>query len=1124
MAPYLFFLIINLTTEISQPDFTLTFSPSLLQSSYTDRGFVFTLSDGEVALPPGAPALPAISVNIITTAKIQLTGIKTVAVEYETLPGAFELAPVPQPTILSQPTPKTIPKDQKIYQQNSPYPEPFSILTGRGFIRGKPIASLLVFPLQLIPEGNRLRLIKKMTLSFEQESLPVQEWAETGPVEYLIVTTRTMDTIFNRLSRWRQAMGFNTAIRSIEWIISSYPGRDEAEKLRNYLRYCAQDSGLKYLLLGGDVDLVPLRKAFAMACSAGLHPREDSLPCDLYYSCLDGNWDADGDGVFGEIEDSVDLYPDISIGRVPANSPEEARAFIEKLIAYESGINSDYQTRALFSAAILWDEPYTDEAIAKDQIARVLPARCFLIHKLYESQMMVTVDTACYLLNQGVGFFNHCGHGWYNALGLARGATIRPQDIDRLTNATRQGIGFSIGCWTTAFDLDAIAEHFLRNPHGGTVAFIGNSSYGWGSPGNPGFGYSDRFDARFFKELFSLPTPRIGDVLARTKLFFVPYSFEANVYRWHQFCLNLLGDPAMLVPTDTLAPLLVRKPSSITPGRNFLWLTVQDNSGPVGGAKVTVSQDSIILNRGKTTTAGILSLSITTTSNSAITITAQAHNHRPLNDSIPVLNKPIPALSDYILITPANETTLLMSPGETYNLILKIINPSTQPTPPVRCSISATTPLITFETYATSIPPLQPESETTITSFILHCSTVARNAQTVDCVLTFTDTSNSISSYPLTLQIGLPILQVTGYFTTFSPPDTVNLFLKLTNTGLATATQPTGTFFLPHPGNTKLRLITPGLIFPDIAPGETVWSLTPSKFTGPTPARLGVNITANGSLISDTLTIVSNLTGIYADFDSGLGAWTTGGENGSWRLSSRRSYSPPFALYAGNETGVYPNQASFWLLSPQFLLPHRAMLRFYRWFSVPIYGADGMYLVIITSNSEDTIDFIGAGGALGSEKMGLSSTWLEERFDLSAYPPGESVRLKFLFVSDNDGRTSEGFYLDDIQVATAESLFYQPPETFGFLRLFPNPCRNRTTIFYALNQTSSISITLFDVGGRMIKTFVHKEQPAGYYALSWDGTDKEGNVVPPGVYFLHLTIPTELRLPAKKITSKLVKR
>ncbi|NPV14376.1 T9SS type A sorting domain-containing protein [candidate division WOR-3 bacterium] len=1118
----LLLLYLSIDTSAQTITHTFTFSSSQLQSIVADNRTIFTLPDAEIATPPGAPALPVKPVNLLLPSNSRVTGIKAVSVEYETLPQKFDLATVPVPNILSLPA-KKLNEEQPYRLNQNPYPESVCVLTGTGFIRGKPVASLLIFPLQLLPETNQVRLIKRISIALEQKPQPSAEWAETGPLEYLIVTTRTLDTVFAPLVRWRQKTGLNSACRAIEWITANYQGQDPAEKLRNYLRYCAQDSGLKYLLLGGDVDLVPVRKAFAMACSAGLHPREDSLPCDLYYSCLDGNWDADGDNVYGETEDSVDLYPDIYVGRVPANSLEEAHAFVSKLIAYETGVTNDYQTNTLLSAAILWDDPYTDEAIAKERIAtQALPAGYAPIHKLYESRMTITVDTVCALLNQGFGFFNHCGHGWYNALSLARGATLRNQDVNGLTNATRPGIGYSIGCWTTAFDLDAIAEHFIRNPYGGAVAFIGNSSYGWGSPGNPGFGYSDRFDFRFFKELFTDAVSRIGEVLARAKLFFVPYSFEANVYRWHQYCLNLLGDPAMPVFTDTPIPLTATKPSHLTTGENFVWLTVQDTRGPIASATVTITQNSTLLARGKTASAGTICLPVTILTDSTVRVTVTAPNHQPLEDSIPVFLHPTVSVTGYRLINPAAETTEVLSPGETHRLLLNIANTGAEPTNPTRCSISTTSPLVIFTNSAVSIPALQPQSETILTTFTLRCSPVALNGQVVPCVITLIDSTNSLYSFPLTLQIGSPVLQITGYLTTISYPDTVNLFLKLTNSGLVRAFQPSGNLFLPRPESLLPQIITPGLIFPDIAPGETVWSLTPARFIGTSPAQLGVNITANGYLFSDTLTIVFNTPGIYTNFDSGFGSWTTGGERGSWSLSSRRSHSPSFACYAGDETGVYPDLASYWLLSPRFALPPRAVLTFYRWFSLPIYGVDGLYVILITPNREDTLDFIGTGGALSEEKLGLTSSWLKESYELSAYPAGESVQIKFHFVSDQDGKTGEGFYLDDIQVTTVESPTQPNPDSFRLLRVFPNPCRNRTTIFYSLAQPSFVSLGLFDISGRKVKTLLEKEQATGWYALTWDGTDDRGNNVRSGVYFLHLK--TASNLPRTTITGKLIKR
>ncbi len=1118
----LFCLTINTTAQTTVH--TFTFSRADLQSAITENGVLFNLPDAEIATPPNTPALPAKPINILLPPDTRLASIKTVSVEYETLPGSFNLAYVPPPNILSLPAQK-ISRKQPLIDFPNHYPESVCVITNQGHMRGKPVASLLIFPLQLLPKQNRVRLIKKVNLAFEYNFQPTAGWAETGPLEYLIVASQTMDTVFAPLARWRQQTGFNTGCRTIEWITSVYPGRDPAEKLRNYLQQCAQDSGLKYLLLGGDVDIVPVRKAFAMACSAGLHPREDSLPCDFYFSCLDGNWDADGDGVFGETDDSVDLYPDIYVGRVPANTPEQARAYVDKLIAYELGRTNDYQTRTLFSAAILWDEPYTDEAIAKERIAaQTLPVGYGPIHKLYESRMAVTVDTACALLNSGFGFFNHCGHGWFNALSLARGATLRNQDVDGLINTSRAGIGYSIGCWTNAFDLDAIAEHFIRNPQGGAVAFIGNSSYGWGSPGNPGFGYSDRFDFRFFKELFAHAEPRIGEILARTKLFFAPYSFEANVYRWHQYCLNLLGDPAMLVFTAPPIPLTVSKPSHLTVGENSVWLAVQDSAGPIAGAQVTVIQNATLLARGKTSTAGTLCLPITLSDTSTVRVIITASNHSPLEDSIPTISQPTLSVTGYQLITPDAETTQLLSPGQTYRLHLAIANTGTLPTNPVRCSISTTSPLVIFTNKAVSIPARQPQSETVLTSFSLHCRTLSHNGQIVPCILTFTEPTGFVLSLPLTLQIGTPVLRLVSYLTTISYPDTVNLFLKLTNSGLAFATQPSGTIFLPRPESLLPQIITPGLIFPDIAPGETVWSLTPARFVGTGRFQLGVNITANRYLTSETLTIVSNTLGIYTGFDSGFGAWTTGGENGSWLLSTRRFRSPSFACYAGNETGAYPDRASYWLLSPRFALPPFAVLTFYRWFSLPIYGVDGLYVILITPNREDTLDFIGTGGALSEEKMGLTSTWLKESFDISSYPAGESVQIKFLFVSDGDGKTGEGFYLDDIQVTTVESLTHPAPDSAQLLRVFPNPCRNRTTIFYSIAQNSDVSLTLFDVSGRKIKTIVQEKQPAGWYACIWDGTDTQGNTLPPGIYFLHITTRAAPHLPRTKNTYKLVKR
>jgi len=119
-----------------------------------------------------------------------------------------------------------------------------------------------------------------------------------------------------------------------------------------------------------------------------------------------------------------------------------------------------------------------------------------------------------------------------------------------------------------AFDLaqDCIAERFIRNPHGGAVAFIGNSRYGWASPGNPGYGYSERFMQSFYEKLFVDGIRNAGAALAAAKAAFVPLAQEPNVYRWHEYELNLLGDPEMPVWTNEPAVLTVLHPAGSSRG------------------------------------------------------------------------------------------------------------------------------------------------------------------------------------------------------------------------------------------------------------------------------------------------------------------------------------------------------------------------------------------------------------------------------------------------------------------------------------------------------------------------------------------------------------------------------
>ncbi|HID32465.1 MAG TPA: T9SS type A sorting domain-containing protein [bacterium (Candidatus Stahlbacteria)] len=70
------------------------------------------------------------------------------------------------------------------------------------------------------------------------------------------------------------------------------------------------------------------------------------------------------------------------------------------------------------------------------------------------------------------------------------------------------------------------------------------------------------------------------------------------------------------------------------------------------------------------------------------------------------------------------------------------------------------------------------------------------------------------------------------------------------------------------------------------------------------------------------------------------------------------------------------------------------------------------------------------------------------------------------------------------------------------LALTPNPCQRILNITYGIKRSGMVRIDVFDAGGRLIATVVNKNQAAGSHRCHWTGVDRNGNLVPTGVYFI----------------------
>lgn len=70
----------------------------------------------------------------------------------------------------------------------------------------------------------------------------------------------------------------------------------------------------------------------------------------------------------------------------------------------------------------------------------------------------------------------------------------------------------------------------------------------------------------------------------------------------------------------------------------------------------------------------------------------------------------------------------------------------------------------------------------------------------------------------------------------------------------------------------------------------------------------------------------------------------------------------------------------------------------------------------------------------------------------------------------------------------------------------PNPFNPSTTIKYALPQEVEVKLLIFDMLGRRVRTLVDQRQPAGRYAITWDGRNEQGEAIASGVYIYQLRV------------------
>lgn len=95
--------------------------------------------------------------------------------------------------------------------------------------------------------------------------------------------------------------------------------------------------------------------------------------------------------------------------------------------------------------------------------------------------------------------------------------------------------------------------------------------------------------------------------------------------------------------------------------------------------------------------------------------------------------------------------------------------------------------------------------------------------------------------------------------------------------------------------------------------------------------------------------------------------------------------------------------------------------------------------------------------------------------------------------------------LDDVQVSVGDV----PDATVQLGAAFPNPFNPSTTVpFFVPEQlgTAHVQLDVLDLRGRVVRTLLAAQRPAGSHQILFDGRDDAGSVLPSGAYLARLRV------------------
>lgn len=414
--------------------------------------------------------------------------------------------------------------------------------------------------------------------------------------EALIVTTEDFAEVFEKFAAFHTATGINTKVVTVEEICEhavckdNDPMNDTQKAIKNYVMSV---EGLRYLVLGGDIEHVPSREVYDKFKIEFIADYEDYFYSDLYYADF-SEWDTNGNGKYAEDDggilsadnDSPVLIANVAVGRISVSTADEGELYFEKIVKHHTAFNTAYTKKSLLLANVATTVTVGNSSVevnsgyyfeSAGKTSSLIP-QDYSVKRLYKDSKPSPHSEALPLDNasekaaieEGVNIVVHSGHGAPWLLTCEQGKDP-DRDFDRnmayeLKNTT---LPFFLSCACEAGQFgynngDSAGEKLMKAPEGGAIVYLGNTTTGLGIAGG------SQFIDEMLKNMFAFPYSVIGEsylyahaTLPQNDTFTAPIALIENIpipvvtpdsWQWTKKSIVMLGDPMTVFWRDEFMP------------------------------------------------------------------------------------------------------------------------------------------------------------------------------------------------------------------------------------------------------------------------------------------------------------------------------------------------------------------------------------------------------------------------------------------------------------------------------------------------------------------------------------------------------------------------------------------